>query len=45
MNNNNGAAQILTDMIQKGDVVKDINGNYVAENKSDASILQSEYND
>ena len=43
--NNDGAAQILSGMIERKEVVMDLNGNYVTEKQSDASILGSQYNE
>ena len=36
---------MLSGMIERKEVVMDLNGSYVADAKSDASILQSVYND
>lgn len=43
--NNNGAAQILNNMIARGEAVQNMNGEVVSANPSNASMAQSENGD
>ena len=43
--NNQSATQILSGLIERKQVVMDLNGNYTTEQQPDASILGSQYND